>query len=195
MRDDTFLDSHIQIEGINACSYFCGMRNANQCYFLTSARIRIPHRVAIYMIFKKVKRASTFLFSMRNVDQKRQCGIRNAECKMRNPQREMRNADGGMRNIHRGMLNAECVLRNPQSGMRCPVCGIRIDSCGTVHSAAESSRGDAEFRIAQKYEPAFNLACQKLYRYDSLKCILIYKCMFLFSCCQKFRVLFKCIYY
>ena len=50
--------------------------------------------------------------------------------------------------------NSECGTWNVE-------CGIRTELCGTLQSAAEfavrnaeSARGDAEFRILQKYEPA-----------------------------------------
>ena len=59
----------------------------------------------------------------------------------------MCNPQCGMRNPQRRMRNVECGIRNAE-------CGIRTELCGTVQSAAESARGDAEFRIPQTYEPA-----------------------------------------
>ena len=73
----------------------------------------------------------------------------------------MRNAD---QKWQRETRNAEPATRNAECGIRNAQCGIRTELCGTLQSAAQSAvrnaepaRGDVEFRIPQKYEPALIL--------------------------------------
>ena len=162
------------------------MRNAEPCYFFTSARMRIPlqiphsvssiphfvlpiprphsalrishpasrianstsrisdsafgygnsacgFRIGWHSIeFLKVKIILTFFLSA--------CGMRtkNGNCGIR-----IVNAEPATHNEERGMQNPHRIVRNDQSAEESAV------------RNAEYARGDAEYRIPQKYNPAF----------------------------------------